>query len=504
VPRQELHATRRSLRSRAVVALGMLVGFYVLAFGIVVAIAAVVVWGLRSGHLRVQHVGLVLAAIAILRGVLFLDRDRDHLPPVRIQLRPEQEPTLWAEVGSVAAAVRAPRPQVVYLVHDVNAFVYQESRLLGLRPGRMVLGIGVGLLTVLRVDELRAVLAHEFGHLSSGDTRLGPVVYRAQESIQRTIVHLKDNLLGKLFAGYLRLFMRLTMDISRRQELAADINAVRLGGQAAATQALQAVAVTGGAFDLLLRQYVAPLWESGHWPVDLYGGLRSLYAEPARAVELGALRAALLAAPTDRWDSHPALGERLRFIASLPPGPIRLDPRPARTLLADPDVSERRMAEQLSALATNGQARTPVSWDEAAQQVYRPVLQQRATAMASAGIAVGGDWRRGGLEQVLELLEADRGEALARRLLPTLEQAPAEERARLTSQVLRHYLRAAVATELAGRPGGRWVASWAELAGVGGVHGAGRQLEELVDAALAGPQGVAALRRELGLEWASI
>jgi Zn-dependent protease with chaperone function len=236
----------------------MLVGFYVLAFGIVVAIAAVVVWGLRSGHLSVQHVGLVLAAIAILRGVLFLDRDRDHLPPVRLQLRPEQEPTLWAEVGSVAAAVRAPRPQVVYLVHDVNAFVYQESRLLGLRPGRMVLGIGVGLLTVLRVDELRAVLAHEFGHLSSGDTRLGPVVYRAQESIQRTIVHLKDNLLGKLFAGYLRLFMRLTMDISRRQELAADINAVRLGGQAAATQALQAVAVTGGAFDLLLRQYVAP------------------------------------------------------------------------------------------------------------------------------------------------------------------------------------------------------------------------------------------------------
>jgi len=65
-------------------------------------------------------------------------------------------------------------------------------------------------------------------------------------------------------------------------------------------------------------------------------------------------------------------------------------------------------------------------------------------------------------------------------------------------------LRAAVATELAGRPGGRWVASWAELAGVGGVLGAGRQLEELVDAALAGKQGVAALRRELGLEWASI
>lgn len=504
MPRRELRATRRSLRSRAMVALGLLVGFYVLAFGIVVAIALIVIWGLRSGHLRVQYVGLVLVAIAILRGVLFLDRDHDRLPPVRIQLRPEQEPTLWTEVGSVAAAVRAPRPQVLYLVHDVNAFVYQESRLLGLRPGRMVLGIGVGLLTVLRVDELRAVLAHEFGHLSSGDTRLGPVVYRAQESIQRTITHLKDNLLGRLFAGYLRLFMGLTMNISRRQELAADINAVRLGGQAATIQALQAVAVTGGAFELLLSQYAAPLWESGAWPADLYGGLRSLCAEPARAGELDAMRAALLAEPTDPWDSHPALAERLRFIASLPPGPTRLDPRPARTLLADPDGSERRMAEQLSALATDGQARTPVSWEQAAQQVYRSLLQQRATALASAGMAVGGDWRRRGLEQALELLEADRGEALARRLVPDLEQAPAEERARLTGQVLRNYLRAAVATELAGRPGVRWVASWAGLAGVVGVHGAGQQLEELVDAALAGPQGVDALRRELGLEWAGV
>jgi hypothetical protein len=46
----------------------------------------------------------------------------------------------------------------------------------------MVLGIGVGLLAVLRVDELRAVLGHELGHLGGGDTRFGPVVYRAKES----------------------------------------------------------------------------------------------------------------------------------------------------------------------------------------------------------------------------------------------------------------------------------------------------------------------------------
>jgi Zn-dependent protease with chaperone function len=356
VSRVAMRSARRSLRFRALVALGLLVGFYALAFGIVAGIAALLFWSIRAGHLRANQVGLLLAALAILRGVFFLDRGRHQPPPISIELRPAQEPQLWAEVRALADAVRAPRPDTVYLVPDVNAFVYQDSRLLGLRPGRMVLGIGTGLLAILRVDELRAVLGHELGHLGGGDTRYGPVVYRAKESIQRTIVQLHGGLLAKPFVGYLRLFMRLTMSVSRRQELAADVNAVRLGGRDAATHALQGVALASGAFDFLIDEYTLPLWQARRWPVDLYDGLRRLLAEPARAEQLQAFRAALLEAPGDRWDSHPPLGERLRLIASLRGGPATSDQRAARVLLRDPVATERRMAELLAAFASKGAA----------------------------------------------------------------------------------------------------------------------------------------------------
>jgi Zn-dependent protease with chaperone function len=499
VSRAAMRTARRSLRFRALVALGLLVGFYALAFGIVAVIAALLLWSIRGGHFRVNQVGLLLAAVAILRGVLFLDRGRPEAPPISIELRPSEEPQLWAEVRALAEAVRAPRPDTVYLVADVNAFVYQDSRLLGLRPGRMVLGIGVGLLAILRVDELRAVLGHELGHLGGGDTRYGPVVYRVKESIQRTITHLRGGLLAKPFAGYFRLFMRLTMSVSRRQELAADVNAVRLGGRDAAATALERVAVAAGAFDFLVQQYAAPLWQARCWPVDLYQGLRRLLAEPDRAEQLQALRAALLAAPGDRWDSHPPLGERLGFIASLRGGPATTDQRAARSLLGNPAATERRMAEQLAAFATKGVAATPLTWDQAAVQVYGPALEQRAGELAAATVALCDGQGTGELARTLEALAAGEGDALAYYLQPDLEQVPIQERRRAATQVLGWYLRAALATELVRRHGCRWAASWAEGVGVDGWYAAGA-LEDLVQRAMRGPEGVAAVRATLGLE----
>jgi hypothetical protein len=281
--------------------------------------------------------------------------------------------------------------------------------------------------------------------------------------------------------------------------LAADINAVRLGGRDAAANALERVAVASRAFDFLLQQYAAPLWQARSWPVDLYEGLRRLLAEPARAEQLQALRAALLAAPSDRWDSHPPLGERLRLIASLRGGPATTDQRAARTLLGDPDATERRMAAQLAAFATKGAAATPLTWDQAAVQVYGPALEQRADQLAAATVALCDGQGTGQLAQTLELLAAGEGDVLAYYLQPDLEQVPIQERERATTQVLGWYLRAALARELVRRHGCHWATSWAEEAGVNGWHADAGALEDLVQRAMRGPEGVAAVRATLGL-----
>src|SRR5574341_159627 len=259
VARPEPDPSTSALRRRALTAVALLVGFYLLAFGTVAAIVVGLVVAVKSGHFRFNLLPLAFAALAILRGVFYLDRDKGSLPPVRVETTPETQPELWAEVRAVGDALGAPHPQEIHVVHDANAFVYQESRLLGLRPGKVVMGIGMPLLGVLPVGQLRAVLAHEFGHVSGGDMRLGPVVYRVRSSLLRVVESLGDGLLGKAFAAYFRMFMRLTMAVSRAQELAADAGAVRLAGREATATALRNIAIIDGAFDLVMDEYAVPL-----------------------------------------------------------------------------------------------------------------------------------------------------------------------------------------------------------------------------------------------------
>src|SRR5260370_42627074 len=94
------------------------------------------------------------------------------------------------------------------------------------------MGLGLPLMQILSVTQLRAVLAHEFGHYYGGDTRLGPLVYNMRGSIGRTIYNLarQNSFLYKPFAWYGSGALRLTQGGSRQQEHAADELAARTVG----------------------------------------------------------------------------------------------------------------------------------------------------------------------------------------------------------------------------------------------------------------------------------
>jgi len=68
-------------------------------------------------------------------------------------------------------------PAEVYLIAEANAWVIDRGGIMGC-GSRRVMGLGLPLLQVLSVYQLRAVLAHEFGHFHGGDTKLGPWVYK--------------------------------------------------------------------------------------------------------------------------------------------------------------------------------------------------------------------------------------------------------------------------------------------------------------------------------------
>jgi Zn-dependent protease with chaperone function len=122
-------------------------------------------------------------------------------------------------IHDVAKATSQARPEDVYLLADVNAFVTHRGGMMGF-GSRRVMGIGLPLIKGLSPAELRSVIAHEFGHYVSGDVALGPWIHKTRAAIGRTLHHLGHNwLLTTVFAWYARMFMRMTTQISREQSL---------------------------------------------------------------------------------------------------------------------------------------------------------------------------------------------------------------------------------------------------------------------------------------------
>ena len=93
-----------------------------------------------------------------------------------------EQPRLFALIEKVAKAADEPLPDEVYLTMEANAAVAQVPR------SRRVLIVGVPLMHLMTEREFEGVLAHEFGHYSGGNTKLGRWIYRTRETIGRTMI----------------------------------------------------------------------------------------------------------------------------------------------------------------------------------------------------------------------------------------------------------------------------------------------------------------------------
>lgn len=468
-------AASQPLRGRALLAVALLLGWYVLALGTLALLVVLNVAALLADRIDFRLIVFSgFLAFGLVRGLFFSGR-ADPIDQAGVAVDAQSQPALLSVVDAVASRLGQRPPDLVLLVPDVNAFVASEDRLLGLRPGRRVLGIGVPLLDVLRTDELAAVLAHEFGHLASGDTRLGGLVYRGRSSISRTVSAIGGTLVGLVFVAYAKLYLRVSLAVSRRQELAADINAARLFGPDVHERALREVDVAGAAFEHFLRAYAVPLWEHQRTPADLYGGFRSYRADPTRAHKLWELRARTDPTPSDPYDSHPSLAERVAVLRGLPPGhEVVPDRRPARELLSDPVGVEAEVAAVLERSVSPSQRLAAVPWEEAGPLVLGRTDQQVAMIDGLAA-QLGGPGR--GLRGALALVAAGRGPELGAALARAVGGiAPEGDRVLLARE-----LGVAVGAGLVARGDHRWVLTWGPSAAVESRDGRVIDLAALVD-----------------------
>lgn len=523
---------------RAVRALVLLAGFYLLGF-IMLGVLAVLDWTAvryTSGSASPKLVILsVLLAIPIVQGMFTLRTPKSEpLPGLRVT--EQQEPALWATVRALAEQTGTRAPDEIILTGDVNAAVSEDAVFLGLKPGRRRMYIGLPLMTGLSEPQLQAVLAHEFGHYTNHDTRLSPITLRGRLQVIRTVAALHERsdkkvskerakqekknagrvargkeasevnmglaglsyrLAAKPFLWYGIFYLRASQGVGRRQELAADLAAARIAGRDATASALREIPVLDAAHGFYMQSYATLGTGAGLLPPpgEVFGGLRHLLA--ARAAELEEMRRSIPEQEQSPYDSHPPIAERVARIEQLPyDGRPLAGARPALALLRDPG---RTFAELEHAALTPEarQLRRAAGWRELVHESMARYADQDAGPLRQATAEVHGG--NGSLASFLDAVEAGRLWQIADRL-PKSEEAQAAT-GHAAQELLRPQLRALlsrmVAAELVQRGWAHWELSWTDSARLRLPDGYEAWLKSALDTAVADVPDTRQLRQLL-------
>ena len=231
--------------------------------------------------------------VFMLKALLFMERGgaSSHL-----ELRPEEQPKLFAFLYRLADEAGAPRPHRVYLSARVNAAVFYDLSVLNLLfPSRKNLEIGLPLVNILTLSEFKAVLAHEFGHFAQRSMAIGSWVYIAQQIASHIIT--KRDALDKLlrvlskfdlriaWIGWLlslivwsirslldtlfRLVVLAQRALSRQMEFQADLVAVSLTGSDELVHALHKLQAADEAWERTLA-FANSEFQQGRSVQDLF------------------------------------------------------------------------------------------------------------------------------------------------------------------------------------------------------------------------------------------
>lgn len=370
-----------SLRQRALLAVVLALAFYGLSALVAggLLLVPVLEWAVLHRITPLVVLFCTLGASLIIWSIL---PRRIPFRPLHPALDPSAQSGLFAELRALARDVGQLMPADVYLDLSVNASVGQRGRLPGL-GGRRFMVLGLPLLAVLRVTELRAVIAHELGHYQGGDTRLAPWVYRVEASIRRTQEHVGgySGLIHAPFLLFGMLFKRVSRHVSRHQELAADMLAARMVGARPLTNALDESDRAGIAFDPYWRSEVMPVLECGFLP-PIADGFASFISRPSISSDVDrAVRERRANPPANLDDRHPLYAERVHALRSAPPG---LDPasEPAAiSLLRDVPAVEWALVAGL--MRRESPCLEPIGWSDVGARVVVARWQHQESEFGS-------------------------------------------------------------------------------------------------------------------------
>lgn len=262
-------------------------------------------------------------------------------PPQGRRVTAAELPGLFAEIEQVRRMVKAKRVHAVLITPDFNAAVVQVPRLGLLGLPRRYLAIGLPLLSSLPPYQVRAVLAHEFGHLAQNHALFSNWIHRVRETWHRVLEGMPAHRSGatgvvtRFFEWYAPYFNAYSFVLARANEYQADRESAAVTSREDAGDALCAVYAKSeyiesrfwGEFYGRAEKHPEP----PEYPFSEY--VQALRSTPAQH-SASALHA-VLARETGLHDTHPSLRDRLKALGAIPNIPLPFQLSAAHVLLKD-------------------------------------------------------------------------------------------------------------------------------------------------------------------------
>lgn len=269
-----------------------------------------------------------------------------------VEIFKDEQPKLFEIIESISKEIETNFPQKVYLGSGVEAMVFYDSNFRNLFfPSKENLMIGLGLVNSMNESELKAILAHEFGHFTQKSLNVYSYVYienqiiykmLIDEEFYQTLLH-KFLVIGRFYwiviyySRAIRWILRKAyevvsksyMALSREMEFHADEVSAKVSGSIPAVSALLRTGLAGDSFNYLWQFYYNHISENikadnlypqhsfvinqiaERYGVQFRNGLPQIRKETIARFN----RSKLII--ENQWASHPSVNDRVKKLEEL-------------------------------------------------------------------------------------------------------------------------------------------------------------------------------------------
>lgn len=334
-------------------------------------------------------IGMGLIVVVFLVKFIFKRHqiDRSHL----IEIKETDAPLLYQSINEIVHQVKTDFPKKIYISHEVNASVFYDSTFLSMIfPVRKNLQIGMALINSVSKNELKAILAHEFGHFSQRSMKVGSYVYTVNQIIYNMLYD--NESYGRLiswFASistYFSFFVSVGIKIiegiqwilrklynvvnlqhlklSREMEFHADAIAVNIMGTKPFTTSMMRLDLANNSFDNTIRYYEAKI-DQNIKPNNIYPQHQFVMNDQAKDANMMFVNGLPNVTTDDfyrynksklviknQWASHPSTEDRINAVnnGQYPIGED--DGEPASTLFSNIENLQAAVTDLLFANVT--------------------------------------------------------------------------------------------------------------------------------------------------------